>query len=232
MALLAKKERRTIEVSGAVSRGIGAPTLDVIGNTELLGRNSIGICGSRNSSDEGLRYAYQFGQEAARHGFVVVSGYARGVDSQAHLGALEAGGETIAVLPEGADSFSVRRELRPVANPDNFLAVSMFPAESRWTAWRAMERNKLIVALSSGLFVVEARDKGGTINAAKECVKQRKPLWAVAYSNESEGRNGNKKLLLEWAIPLKCMSDVKRALREMNDVQQQDIRQLALNLAD
>ena len=232
MALLAKKERRTIEVSGAVSRGIGAPTLDVIGNTELLGRNSIGICGSRNSSDEGLRYAYQFGQEAARHGFVVVSGYARGVDSQAHLGALEAGGETIAVLPEGADSFSVRRELRPIANPDNFLAVSMFPAESRWTAWRAMERNKLIVALSSGLFVVEARDKGGTINAAKECVKQRKPLWAISYSNESEGRAGNKKLLLEQATPLNRMSDMRRALKSVGEMQQTDAAQLALNLAD
>ena len=144
-------------------------TLYTIGNMGLLGQSAIGICGSRDASEDALEWASRFGEEAAKRGILVVSGYARGVDRQAHKGALEAGGRTIAVLPEGIEHFSVRRELASLIEMDkNFLAVSMFEPDAPWKAWRAMERNKLIVGLSEGLFVVEARETGGTINAASD----------------------------------------------------------------
>src|SRR3990172_13198172 len=79
---------------------IGRRTLYAIGNAALLDSKSIGICGSRHGSPRGLERAREFGREAALKGTTVVSGYARGVDREAHLGALEAGGSTIAVLPE------------------------------------------------------------------------------------------------------------------------------------
>ena len=120
--------------------------------------------------------AYRFGREAALKGLVVVSGYARGVDRQAHKGALDIGGNTIAVLSEGLDHFRLVNELKPAIRlEENFLAVSMFEPSAVWKSWRAMERNKLIVALSVGLFVVEARETGGTINAGMRCVEQKKP---------------------------------------------------------
>lgn len=77
-----------------------------------------------------------------------------------------------------------------------------------------MACNKLIAALSVGLFVVEARKTSGTINAAMEAVRQRQPLWAISYSTDAEGREGNKKLIQEGAIPLKRPGDVRRALEE------------------
>jgi DNA processing protein len=127
------------------------------------------------------------------HGFVVVSGYARGIDRQAHKGAMEVGGATIAILPEGINHFRLVRELGSQADlSQNFLAVSMFDPDAVWKVWRAMERNKMIVGLSAGLFVVEARETGGTINAAMECVRQNKPLWAIAYSKQTPGREGNR----------------------------------------
>lgn len=167
-----------------------------IGNAELLNRPGIGICGSRDASPEALDWAYHLGREAANRNLLIVSGYARGVDRQAHKGALEAGGSTIAVLPEGIQGFSVRRELVNHVDLDhNFLAVSMFEPNARWTAVRAMTRNQLIVGLSSSLVVVEAREKGGTIDAARKCLKQGKKLWAVEYPKESSGGAGNRLLL-------------------------------------
>ena len=207
-------------------------TLFATGNLGLLGLPGIGICGSREASPEALHWAFTFGQEAAKRGLLVVSGYARGIDREAHKGALVAGGNTIAVLPQGIRGFSVRKELASLVDLDrNFLAVSMYDPDAPWKAWRAMNRNKLIVGLSYGLFVVEAREKGGTINAAMECVKQQKPLWAVAYSKPTPGRSGNQLLLQEAAIPLTKMKDVKAALDQAANSRTESVKQLALQMA-
>ena len=212
---------------------LGNATLYAAGNTDLLNAAGVGICGSRAASAEAHDWAFRFGNEAARRGLLVVSGYARGVDRQAHKGALAAGGSTIAVLPEGIAGFSVRRELASLVEMDqNFLAVSMFEPDATWKSWRAMTRNKLIVGLSAGLFVVEARETGGTINAAMECVKQGKPLWAVAYSQLTPERGGNHQLLLqEAAMPLKKMGDVKTALDKAAAASTDAVKQLVLEVA-
>lgn len=193
-----------------------APTLETIGPLDLLHQDAIGICGSRDATPEALHHARRFGQKCAELGLVLVSGYARGVDRQAHKGVLEAGGKTIAALPEGMAGFRILRELEPLIDVErNFLAVSMFETDARWTSWRAMNRNKLIVGLSLGMFVVEAREKGGTIDAANECVRQGKPLWAIKYANENTDRSGNKVLLVqEKAVPLKSVADFAAALHE------------------
>ena len=192
------------------------PSLDAIGKLDLLTGDAIGVCGSRDASDKALDYAYRFGQICAEKGVIVVSGYARGVDRQAHKGSLEAGGKTIAVLPEGIDAFRIVRELKPFVDlEENFLAVSMFEQSAVWKPWRAMARNKLIVGLSSGLLVVEAREKGGTIDAARECARQHKPLWAIKYPVEGEERAGNAQLLRqEKALPLESREDLEEALEK------------------
>ncbi len=215
----------------AAATVVGGVTLTCIGNTDLFAMQGIGICGSRDASDDALKYAYRFGSEAAKRNLVVISGHARGVDREAHKGALESGGRTIAVLPEGINNFRLNRELKPHTRIDeNFLAVSMFPCDAKWQAWRAMERNKLIVGLSSDMFVVEARDTGGTINAAMECVRQGKRLWAVAYSQDTPGRTGNRLLLQDEAIPLNRIKDVKQALDTATKHFEEGAKQLVMGL--
>lgn len=210
---------------------IGSHPLYAIGNVDLINRPCAGLCGSRDASASALEWAYEFGREAANQGIVVVSGYARGVDRQAHKGALETGGATIAVLPEGIQHFRLSRELRTSANLEtNFLALSMFEPSAPWKVWRAMDRNKLIVGLSAGLFVIEARERGGTINAAYECIRQQRRLWAVAYTDDAAGREGNRKLLAGSAIPLKHKSDLKSALEEAMAHPPEAMRQLVLNV--
>lgn len=206
-------------------------TLTCVGKLELLGMKAIGICGSRNASEDALKWAYKFGAAAAEAGLVVVSGYARGIDRESHKGAMESGGNTIAVLSEGIGNFRIIRDLKPMLRlTNNFLAVSMFEPNAVWKSWRAMERNKLIVGLSAGLFVVEARETGGTINAALECSRQNKPLWAVAYSEALPEREGNRILLQKSAIPLNRLSDVKKALDQATAGTESEVEQLALDL--
>lgn len=93
-----------------------------------------------------------------------------------------------------------------------------------------MQRNKLIVGLSLGLFVIEARERGGTIDAAQEAVRQGKRLWAVAYSKDIPGREGNRKLLATSAIPVKHMGDLKRALEEAMMQPPAEVQQLVMSL--
>ena len=207
-----KLQYSDLDYPDKAGNAIGYKILSCIGNIQLLDKKAIGICGSRNASDDALIWAHKFGLEAAARNLVVVSGHAKGVDREAHKGAMQAGGSTIAVLPEGINQFRQNRELKPYIRQDNFLAVSMFQDNARWQAWQAMERNKLIVGLSVGIFVVEARRKGGTIDAAMECVRQQKKLWVVTYSDETPGREGNRFLVQESAIPLKELGDVKEAL--------------------
>ena len=210
---------------------LGSAPLYVSGNTSLLSRPAIGICGSRDASQSALKCAYEFGREAAKHGLVVVSGLARGVDRQAHIGALDGRGATIAVLPEGINHLRLVTSLRPrVDAQTNFLAVSMFEPDAPWAVWRAMERNKLIVGLSVGLFVIEARERGGTIHAAHEAARQGKLLWAVDYSKVVAGREGNQKLVAASAIPLRHTGDLKRALEEALAKPPPEVKQLVMSM--
>ncbi|MXW30267.1 MAG: hypothetical protein F4X54_00935 [Chloroflexi bacterium] len=152
------------------------PILYGIGNGDLLGRDAFGICGSRDASEEALKWAFDFGYKTASEGKVLVSGYAKGVDRQAHAGALSAGGGTVAVLPEGIRWFRVVKQLQELADEENFLALSMFAPEERWQTWRAMERNGLIVALSEELWAVEPGERGGTADAVKKGKSLGKPV--------------------------------------------------------
>jgi DNA processing protein len=217
--------------SDALKDLLGDSPLYAIGNVRLLGKKAMGVCGSRDASASALRWAYDFGREAAKQGVVVVSGYARGVDREAHRGALEAGGQAIAVLPEGIRHFRLVRGLRPVVDLDrNLLALSTFEPDAPWEIWRAMERNKVIVGLSADLFVIEARERGGTINAAYEAVRQGKPLYAVSYTKDLPGREGNRKLLATSAIPVRHMRDLKHALEEAMSQPPPAVKQLVMSL--
>lgn len=224
-------ELRTREYPGRLEQVLAGGSLFAQGRLELLSQPGIGLCGSRDASASALEWAYEFGRKAAAQGVVVVSGYARGIDRNAHRGVMENGGSTIAVLPEGIQNFRIIREFKNLVDLDsNFLAVSSFAPTAVWKSWRAMDRNKIIVGLSLGLFVIEARDKGGTINAALECIRQKKRLWAVAYSEDTPGREGNRKLLAGSAIPLEHLDQLGPALEDAMANPPPEVRQLVLNV--
>ncbi|MFO2756757.1 DNA-processing protein DprA [Legionella pneumophila serogroup 1] len=165
------------------------------GNILLLNKPSIGFCGSRKASNKGLEVARDCSQQAAKHNIVVVSGNAAGVDQEVHYNALRSGGETIFVLPEGINHFNIKQSLRNVWDWNRCLVISQFLPDDIWKVYRAMARNKLIIALSKIMVLIEAGEKGGTINAGLETLKSNTALYVAEYENMSEIGKGNKELL-------------------------------------
>jgi DNA processing protein len=171
------------------------PTLYFSGNLALLSQMGVGVCGSRKSSDKGIETVRDCADQIARQGGPVVSGNAAGIDVAAHRAALEAGGNTILVLPEGIHHFRVRKDLRDVWDWNRVLVVSQFEPDAPWSVFRAMDRNRLIIALSRAMIVVEAGESGGTVSAGLSTLKAGKPLYVAVYENMPDQAPGNEKLL-------------------------------------
>lgn len=195
---MAAFEVERIDLSGAEwpeqLRVLGG-SIDLHGNAELLMVAGVGLCGSRDASEDGIALARAAGAAAAELGVPLISGYARGVDTAGHVGALAAGGATIAVLPEGIERFRLREEYHELGSDldDGLTVVSPFDRGAGWSVQRAMGRNALICALSAVLVVVEPGESGGTIAAAREALrtsrdgrKQPQPLILALRSDHSD----------------------------------------------
>jgi DNA processing protein len=190
------------------------PVLFCQGDGGLLAMRSIGICGSRDASCQGLSAARACGEEMARCGLVVVSGYARGVDTEAHAAALDAGGRTIMVLAEGIARFKVKRWLASRSHdPVQIAVVSQFPPSQTWTAGGAMSRNDVIIGLSLGLIVIEARETGGTLAAGLRALDEQRPVLALEFRQDMP--RGNKILLDHGAVPVRSRSQLRERLQQL-----------------
>ena len=185
--------------------------LDMVGNIELLNMAGLGFCGSRKSSQKGLEIAQDCAEQAAHNNVSVVSGNAAGVDFEAHYNCLKAGGKTILVLPEGINHFRIRKALRSVWDWDRVLVISQFKPDEPWKAFRAMTRNQLIIALSRVMIVIEAGEKGGTLNAGEETLKFGLPIYVAQYKDVSVDALGNQILLDKGAQKLAKSRTTNRA---------------------
>jgi hypothetical protein len=138
-----------------------APTvLTAIGREELWKAAGVAISGSRKSGPSGLAFARAAGRAVAAAGEVVVCGLAAGVDREALEGALEAGGRVLGIAPEG---LLHSRWLRRQEIQEGRLAiVSEFAPDDRWSAGRAMARNRTIAGFSSALVIADCVASGGT----------------------------------------------------------------------
>lgn len=145
------------------------PVLFGVGNPELLGAPGFGMVGSRDASSEVLDWTAGLAAERVAMGEVVVSGGAKGVDLAAMMGALDAGGGCVGVVANDLAKLSVSKSFRPHLKSGKLLLLSASDPEQRFLAFRAMERNKYIYALSAQLVVVaSAAGSGGTWAGAEE----------------------------------------------------------------
>lgn len=192
------------------------PALFVIGDRRLLLSRCLGMCGARGASIQSLQAAHACGDEVARVGLTVVSGYARGVDAETHRSALMAGGRTVAVLPEGIARFK-RHAWQGVdsCEPNQLTAVSQFSPTQPWSVGTAMARNTSIVGLSLGLVVMEAGDKGGTLNAGQQALSARKPVFALQFGDETP--SGNQRLIDQGAVPVRSRAELVSYLKTLLD---------------
>ncbi len=182
------------------------------GELELLARPSVAIVGARACSPYGAQVARALGRELAAADVVVVSGLARGVDGEAHRGALE-GGATLAVLGCGVDRdypASNRALARRIV--ESGLVVSEYAPGVEPAPWRFPARNRIVAGLALATIVVEAREASGALITADLALEEGREVFAVPGEITSSLSAGTNALLRLGATPLTSSRDVLDSL--------------------
>jgi DNA processing protein len=153
------------------------------------------------------------GRELAAAGVVVISGLARGVDAEAHRGALDAGGHTVAVLGCGIDrDYPAAHATLAAAIAERSLLVSEYEPGVEPAPWRFPARNRIIAGLCAATVVVEARQRSGALITADFALDEGREVFAVPGEITSALSSGTNGLLRLGATPLTCVDDVLESL--------------------
>jgi DNA processing protein len=179
------------------------------GDTELLTRPAVAVVGARACSPYGAQVARMLGRELAAAGLIVVSGLARGVDGQAHRGALETDGHTVAVLGCGIDrDYPAAHAALARSVAERSLIVSEYEPGVEPLAWRFPARNRIIAGLCVATIVVEARERSGALITADFALDEGREVFAVPGEITSSLSAGTNALLRLGATPLTSTGDV------------------------
>jgi DNA processing protein len=180
---------------------------------ELLSAPAVAVVGARACSSYGSQVAQLLGRELSAAGLVVLSGLARGVDGQAHRGALDADGRTVAVLGCGIDRDYPAAHAQLAARIcDRGLVVSEYAPGVEPAPWRFPARNRVIAGLAAATVVVEARERSGALITADFALEAGREVFAVPGEITSTLSVGTHALLRLGATPLTCAGDVLEAL--------------------
>jgi DNA processing protein len=176
---------------------------------DALARPAVAIVGARACSPYGAQVARMLGRELAAAGLAVVSGLARGVDGEAHRGALEAGGLTFAVLGCGIDRDypASHRELAARIAATG-LIVSEYAPGVEPAPWRFPARNRIVAGLARATVVVEARERSGALITADLALEEGRDVLAVPGEITASLSAGSNALLKLGAAPLTAAADV------------------------
>jgi DNA protecting protein DprA len=179
---------------------------------DLLDRPAVAIVGARACSSYGSHVARMLGRELTAAGLVVVSGMARGIDGEAHRGALEAGGATVAVLGCGVDRDypAAHAQLARRICGDG-LVVSEYAPGVEPAPWRFPARNRIVAGLAQVTVVVEARAKSGALITADLALEEGREVYAVPGEITSALSAGTNALIRLGATVTTSAADVLEA---------------------
>lgn len=208
------------------------PVLFLRGKSELLQQNMIAIVGSRHATVQGTKIATSFAKDLASQSWTVVSGFADGIDSAAHRGALNETASTIAILGTGID------RVYPAKNRDlahemaqKGLLLSEFPLGTAPLAVNFPRRNRLIAALGRATVVIEATEKSGSLITARLAGEMGRDVMAVPGSILNLQASGCHKLIRDGAILVTCVQDILSEYEKINSkqIQKKTFRQTQIN---
>jgi DNA processing protein len=187
--------------------------LFVVGDANALWRPQVAVVGSRGPSAGGCDNARDFATVFARAGFAVTSGLASGIDAAAHLGALDAGGETVAVVATGPDL------VYPPAHRDlatriarHGAVVSEFPPGTQARREHFPSRNRIIAGLALGTLVVEAAHRSGALITARHAGDAGREVFAIPGSIHNPLARGCHRLIRQGAALVESAEEAIAAL--------------------
>ena len=189
------------------------PVLYYRGKPEILRNPSLAIVGSRKHTVYGKEIACKFAAKLAGYGITIVSGMARGIDSWAHKGVLEAEGKTAAVLGCGPD-ICYPPENRGLKEriTECGLVISEFPPGTPPAPQHFPQRNRIISGLSLGTLVVEAGERSGALITAGFALEQGRDVFAIPAGIGSPYSRGCHKLLKDGAKLVETVEDILEEL--------------------
>lgn len=170
---------------------------------------SIGIVGTRKASEYGLTMAHDLSHDLALNNVAVISGGALGIDSAAHQGALDAGGKTVAVLGCGINypyllgNLKLRNEIS-----NSGAVISEYPPNFPSKPFTFPIRNRIISGISSGIVVIEAGKKSGSLITANLANNQNRDVFVVPVNKESKNSEGSFSLIEDGAMVVASVQDI------------------------
>jgi DNA processing protein len=171
--------------------------------------NAVAIVGTRKATQYGLTVARNLAKELSRRGTIIISGLARGIDSQAHIGALEENGRTIAVMATGIDRvYPPGNKNLSVEIAEKGALLTELPPFSRPVPYYFPERNRIISGLSKAVIAVQASFKSGVFSTVRWALEYGRDVYALPGDITREVSKGTNKLLKMGAIPLTGYEDV------------------------
>lgn len=186
----------------------------VRGRMEPSDQVAVGIVGTRRSTNYGREQTEYFAGALARNGFTIVSGLARGIDTYAHIGALDAGGRTIGVLGCGFD-YMYPEENRDLAieMAGRGAVITEFPMSTPPARDTFPARNRIIAGMSLGLLVIESPLRSGALITAKQANDIGRQVFAVPGRVGDPASEGCNKLIRDGAVMVTTIDDI---LEELN----------------
>ena len=180
------------------------------GNAEALNRPGIAVVGTRHPSPYGAGMAEMLSRDLARRGVAILSGMARGVDTAAHKGALEAGGTTVAVWGTGVDVIYPKENKRLAEDivTSGGAILSEFPIGTFPAPQNFPIRNRTLSGMSVGVLVVEAAEYSGTRITARCAIEQSRDVYAVPGNVTNKNAWGPNTLIKQGAKLTATWEDV------------------------
>ena len=191
--------------------------LYVKGDVKALSMPSVAIVGTRRATAYGIDQANRFGHDLAQSGWCVVSGLALGIDSEAHKGALAAGGITVGVLGSALDRFfpEQSRDIAHEMVKKGGAVVSEFPFGREPDQQTFPQRNHVVAALASGVVAIEAPAKSGTLITARIAADIGRTVMALPGRVDSPRSAGCLGLIRSGATLVRNAADVAEALSSL-----------------
>ncbi len=186
------------------------PILYARGDPAVLHGRTFALVGTRTPSRYGQDMAYAIGKELGQNGVTVVSGFARGIDTAAHMGCLSGGGRTAAVLgcglnviypPENAELF------RSILDSGG-LFLSEYPMDAKPANYHFPDRNRILSGVSGGVALLEGKLKSGGMITVGHALEQGREVFALPGPANREGAEAPHKLLREGARLMASAADI------------------------
>lgn len=185
------------------------PVLYGWGNFEYGDDIAVAIVGTRNPTPMGAYTAKDLASQLTFQGLTIISGMARGIDSEAHRGAIEAKGRTVAVLGSGLDMpYPIENEPLMEKIAHQGAVISEFPLGTEPYAKNFPARNRIISGLSLGVVVVEAAQDSGSLITAGFALEQGRDVFAVPGNIENDRSKGPHKLIRQGAKLVESYQDI------------------------